>query len=73
MLAQQTREIDISVDRPKKEIAEAHLSSDMSQLLAEIPGVGKLTATVIDASMPNAEVFRSGRDKWRKAVPRSHY
>ncbi|MFK3968912.1 IS110 family transposase [Ensifer adhaerens] len=73
-LAQQIREIDISVDRLEREIAEAHSSSDMSQLLAEIPGVGKLTATVIDASMPNADVFRSGRDfaAWLGLTPRQN-
>lgn len=73
-LAQQIREIDGNVDRLEKEIAEAHSASDMSQLLAEIPGVGKLTATVIDASMPNAEVFRSGRDfaAWLGLTPRQN-
>ena len=56
-LAQQIREIDISVDRLEREIAEAHSSSDMSQLLAEIPGVGKLTATVIDGERDEHPTF----------------
>ena len=73
-LAQQIDAIDQSLDDLEKEIANAHSRSEMSQLLVEIPGVGKLTATVISASMPDPNVFRSGRDfaAWLGLTPRQN-
>jgi len=38
-----------------------HRQSALSQRLQTIPGVGVLTATAMAASIPNATVFRSGR------------
>lgn len=73
-LAQQIEALDQSLDNLEKEIANAHSRSEMSQLLVEIPGVGKLTATVIAASMPDPNVFRSGRDfaAWLGLTPRQN-
>ena len=34
----------------------------MSRLLDEVPGIGKIIASVIAASVPNPSVFKSGRD-----------
>ena len=34
----------------------------MSRLLDKVPGIGKLTASVIAASVPDPSVFKSGRD-----------
>lgn len=46
----------------------------MSQLLVEIPGVGKLTATVIAASIPDPTVFKSGCEftAWLGLTPRQN-
>jgi len=46
----------------------------MNRLLARVPGVGKLIASVITASTPDPSVFRSGRDfaAWLGLVPRQH-
>jgi transposase len=38
-----------------------HRSNDASQRLETIPGVGLITATALAASVPDASVFRSGR------------
>ena len=52
----------------------AHARSDMNRLLARVPGVGKLIASVITASTPDPSVFRSGRDfaAWLGLTPRQN-
>jgi transposase len=56
------------------QIADAHARSDMNRLLARVPGVGKLIASVITASTPDPSVFRSGRDfaAWLGLTPRQN-
>jgi transposase len=46
----------------------------MNRLLARVPGVGKLIASVITASTPDPSVFRSGRDfaAWLGLTPRQN-
>ena len=46
----------------------------MSRLLIEVPGVGKLIATAVVASMPDPSVFKSGRDfaAWLGLTPRQN-
>jgi transposase len=39
-----------------------HKSNDVSQRLATIPGIGPITASALAATVPGAEMFRSGRD-----------
>lgn len=74
VLAQQIETLDQSLDDLEQEIANVHSQSEMSQLLVEIPGVGKLTATVIAASMPDPSVFKSGRDfaAWLGLTPKQN-
>jgi transposase len=65
----------------KRQILEAdrrirawHRSSELSQRLEAIPGVGPLIATALVASIPDARVFRSGRDlsAWIGLVPKQN-
>jgi transposase len=46
----------------------------MNRLLARVPGVGKLIASVITASTPDPSVFRPGRDfaAWLGLTPRQN-
>ena len=46
----------------------------MSRLLDKVPGVGKILASVIAASVPDPSVFKSGRDfaAWLGLVPRQN-
>ena len=39
-----------------------HRSSEVSQCLDDIPGIGPLIATALVASVPNPHAFKSGRD-----------
>ncbi|MCP5081116.1 MAG: IS110 family transposase [Alphaproteobacteria bacterium] len=51
-----------------------HRSSELSQRLEAIPGVGPLIATALVASVPDPGVFRSGRDlsAWIGLVPKQN-
>ena len=56
------------------QIADAHARSDVNRLLARVPGVGKLIASVITASTPDPSMFTSGRDfaAWLGLTPRQN-
>ncbi len=51
-----------------------HRDNERSRRLAAIPGIGPITASAIAASVPDATVFRSGRQfsAWLGLTPRSH-
>lgn len=51
-----------------------HRSSQVSQRLATIPGVGPITASALAASITDPEVFKSGREMaaWIGLVPRQN-
>jgi transposase len=74
MLAAILEGIEKAIDYLEGQIEDAHARSDMNRLLARVPGVGKLIASVITASMPDPSVFRSGRDfaAWLGLTPRQN-
>ena len=51
-----------------------HRSNEMSRRLDELPGVGPALATALVASVPDAKVFRSGRNfsAWIGLVPKQN-
>ena len=51
-----------------------HRSSELSQRLEAIPGVGPLVASALIAAIPDPKVFRSGRDlsAWIGLVPKQN-
>ena len=62
ILAQHLQAIDASIAALDQEIATVHAQNPISRLLAGIPGIGKLAASAIVASVPDPKVFESGRD-----------
>ena len=74
VLAQHLEGLKKSIDDLEKQIGRAHAQSEMSQLLSEVPGVGKIIASVITASVPDPSVFKSGRDfaAWLGLTPRQN-
>jgi transposase len=62
VLAQQLEGLDTSIHEIEGEIVRAHRQSEMSQLIDAIPGIGEIIASVITASVPDPNVFKSGRD-----------
>ena len=57
-----------------KAILKQHRTSEMSQRLATVPGIGTLTATVLVATVNEPETFSGGREfaAWVGLVPRQH-
>lgn len=74
VLARTIEGFDQSIDDLEKDIANVHARNEMSRLLVEVPGVGKLIATAIVCSMPDPSVFKSGRDfaAWLGLTPRQN-
>jgi transposase len=69
------------LDLVKRQILEAdkrilayHRSSEVARRLEAIPGVGPLIATALVASIPDPNIFRSGRDMsaWIGLVPKQN-
>lgn len=74
VLSQTLEGIEKSVNHLKTEIAEVHARSELSRLLVEVPGIGKLIATAIVANIPDPSIFKSGRDfaAWCGLTPRQN-
>ena len=74
VFVQHLEAIDTSIANLDRRIASAHARSEASRLLAGIPGVGKITASAIVASVPDPNAFKSGRDfsAWLGSTPRQN-
>jgi len=57
----QLRSLASEVDRLEALILTWHRADDTSRRLATIPGIGPITASAIAAAVPDASLFRSGR------------
>lgn len=68
------KELDRQVDELDAKIQQWHKASDASKKLAEIPGIGAITATALVASIGDAKSFENGRQlaAWLGLVPRQH-
>ena len=73
-LATQLELVARQVLEADRRILAWHRSSEVSQRLAAIPGVGPLTASALVAAIPDARIFRSGRDlsAWIGLVPKQN-
>jgi transposase len=60
-LAEQIGSLQVQLAALEKELLAWHRSSELSQRLATIPGVGVISATALAASVSEPERFRSGR------------
>ncbi len=70
----QLRALASEVDRLEAQILAWHRADDASRRLATIPGIGPITASAIAATVPDATMFRSGRQfaAWLGLTPRPH-
>src|SRR5438270_10128978 len=73
-LIDQMRVIAAEIAKAEKRIMAWHRASEASQRLATIPGIGPITASAIAAAVPDATLFRSGRQfaAWLGLTPRTH-
>ena len=61
-LARQVAALQTELTAIEKEILAWHRTSEVSQRLATIPGVGIISATALAASVTDPQQFRSGRE-----------
>lgn len=73
-IAAQLRSLASEIDRLEAPILAWHRADDTSRRLATIPGIGPITASAIAAAVPDASLFRSGRQfaAWLGLTPRAH-
>jgi transposase len=73
-IAAQLRSLASEIDRLEAQILVWHRADDTSRRLATIPGIGPITASAIAAAVPDASLFRSGRQfaAWLGLTPRAH-
>jgi transposase len=74
VIAGQIDEAEMRIAALEAQILAWHKSNPVSQRLATIPGIGPIIATAIAATVPDARVFRSGREfaAWIGLVPRQN-
>jgi len=73
-LVDQLRIVRDEVVKVEKHIVAQHRANDASRRLATIPGIGPITASAIAAAVPDATLFKSGRQfaAWLGLTPRTH-
>jgi transposase len=74
LLAEQIRDTQSRVTDIEKRILAWHRSSEVSQRLETIPGIGPIIASAIAATVTEPGLFASGRQlsAWLGLVPRQH-
>ena len=67
-------ELDQQIQQLEDHIAAWHRTNEDSQRLAQIPGIGVLTASALVVSIGDAKCFKNGRElaAWLGLVPRQH-
>jgi transposase len=73
-LQEHTRQLRQQAEEIEAEIKRWHEQNEASRRVAEIPGIGPLTASALVASIGDAKAFANGRQlaAWMGLVPRQH-
>jgi len=73
-IVDQLRELASRIEELEARILGWHRTSDVSRRLATIPGIGPSTASALAAAVPEATLFRSGRQfaAWLGLTPNAH-
>lgn len=73
-IAAQLRALSSEIDRLETQILAWHRNDETSCRLPTIPGIGPIIASAIAAAVPDASLFRSGRQfaAWLGLTPRPH-
>lgn len=73
-LVEQLDRLTAEFEQIEARILAFHRQSDVSRRLATVPGIGPITASAIAAAVPDASLFRSGRQfaAWLGLTPRAH-
>lgn len=67
-------ELDRKLAAIEEQVRAAHRASEPSQRIAEVEGIGPLTATALVAALSDGKAFQNGRQfaAWLGLVPRQH-
>jgi transposase len=73
-LSLQLQQLRLQILEFDRQMSAWHRANEMSRRLDDLPGVGPALATALVASVPDAKVFRSGRDfsAWIGLVPKQN-
>ena len=73
-LTENLKEMNRQVEELEKQIVLWHRENEASRRLAEISGIGPITASAIVATVGRAKEFKNGRQlaAWMGLVPRQH-
>ena len=73
-LARHLKELDRQVEVLESQIQAWHQESEASKKLAQVPGIGPITASALVATIGDAKNFENGRQiaAWLGLVPRQH-
>lgn len=73
-LLEHLKVLDAQVDELRGQIQAWHRSNELSLKLAQVPGIGPITASALIASISDAKSFANGRQlaAWLGLVPRQH-
>lgn len=74
LLAAQIDDANAKIEALEKQIVARHRDDEASRRLTSIPGIGPIIASALAGAVPDASVFRSGRQfaAWLGLVPRQH-
>jgi transposase len=74
LLATQIDDSNAKIDALEREIVARHRADEVSRNLATIPGIGPIIASAMAAAVPDAAMFKSGRQfaAWLGLVPRQN-
>lgn len=72
--AREYRQLERQVEEIEAKLMAWHRADECSQRLAQIPGVGPISASLLMMKTPDPRLFRSGRDfaAWIGLTPRDH-
>ncbi|GAB2916830.1 IS110 family transposase [Paralcaligenes sp. KSB-10] len=73
-LVEHLRALDTQVQALERSIVHGHRANPVSQRLAQLPGIGPITASALAASVGDPRLFKNGRQlaAWLGLVPRQH-
>ena len=71
---EQLRELRLQIEKLETHLHTWHRKDETSRRLAKVPGIGPITASAIVAAVPDASIFRSGRQfaAWLGLTPKAH-
>jgi transposase len=74
LMAAQIEDANAKIEAIEMKIVTQHRRDDASRRLASIPGIGPIIASALASSVPDASVFKSGRQfaAWLCLVPRQN-